>query len=143
MNVIFLEKTLTSTRPEEAIDVTPEVQDAVDQNDVSEGLVNVFCEHTSAGLIVTEGLWDLEEDVFTFLEDLIDGETEFRHNRYLDIDGRLAFNAEDHMKSIVSGHTVSFPVHESAIVKGSRQTIYFLEFDGPLKRYYNIQIIGE
>jgi len=28
-------------------------------------------------------------------------------------------------------------------VRGSRQTIYFMEYDGPLERTYVIQVLGE
>src|SRR5574341_1478198 len=64
------------------------------------------------------------------------------HNRYLDFDGRLGFNAGDHLKSLIAGYFAYFPVRGGKILKGSRQTIYFAEFDGPLSRECVVQVIG-
>lgn len=143
MEVIFEEMGLQTHKAEQAIDITPQISEKVKESGIQEGMVNVFTAHTSAGITVTEGLWDLEEDIFTYAKKLVSEDRGFRHNRYLDKDGRLAVNPSAHMKSVTFGYYASFPIHRGKIVKGSRQTIYFLEFDGPLYRYYNIQVLGE
>jgi len=142
MEIEFMKMSVQTERAEQAVDITPKVEQAVKESGIRDGLVSVFTEHTSAGLTVTEGLWDLEEDIFSFLRRLIPKNIDFRHNRYLEKDGRLAVNPEAHLMSLVAGYNVSFPVYNGSIVKGSRQSIYFLEFDGPLLRYYNVLIIG-
>ena len=63
--------------------------------------------------------------------------------RSLDFDGRLGFNAGDHLKSILGGINCFFPIEDGKIVRGSRQRIYFVEFDGPLARQVSIQVMGE
>ena len=143
MKTKVVRMSVQTEKAEEAVNITPVVERAVNESGVKEGLVSVFIEHTSAGLIVTEGLWDLEEDIFSFLRSLISENMDFRHNRYLEKDGRLAVNPEAHLMSLVAGYYVTFPVHNGGLVKGARQSIYFLEFDGPLLRYYNILILGE
>ncbi len=142
MEVELVRMNVQTARAEEAVDITPKVEQAVKNSGIRKGLVSVFTEHTSAGLTVTEGLWDLEEDIFNFLKQLIPQDMNFKHNRYLEKDGRLAVNPESHLMSLVTGYNVIFPVYDGGVVKGSRQRIYFLEFDGPLLRYYNILVIG-
>ena len=142
MEIELIRMSVQTEKAEEAVDITSKVERAVEQSGMKTGLVSVFTEHTSAGLTVTEGLWDLEEDIFDFLKRLIPKDVNFKHNRYLEKDGRLAVNPEAHLMSLVTGYNVIFPVYDGDIVKGSRQSIYFLEFDGPLLRYYNILIIG-
>jgi len=141
---IKLEKLeIQSRKGKELIDLTPDVERVVEESGVKEGLVTVLTMHTSSGIIVTEGLPCLEMDVLNHLDKLAPDQGNYYHNRYLAIDGRLGFNAGAHLRSIIGGIQVSFPIHEGQIVKGSRQRIYFAEYDGPLSRLCCIQVMGE
>ena len=132
----------------EMIDITPQVEQAVAASGVHNGLVLAMTAHTSSGLLVTEGIECLERDVLAHLERLApkeppEGTFGYWHNRYLDYDGRLGFNAGDHLKSILGGVNCFFPVENGKVVRGSRQKIYFVEYDGPLARTVLIQVLGE
>jgi len=141
---VKLEKLEVQTRrDQELIDITPQVERVVRESGVRDGVVNILTLHTSSGIIVTEGLPCLEMDVLNHLEALAPGQGDYYHNRYLDIDGRLGFNAGAHLKSILGGYSAFFPIENGQIVKGSRQRVYFAEYDGPLCRTYCIQVIGE
>ncbi len=147
--IIKLERIeVQSRRDMEMIDITPEVERVVRESGVRNGLVIAMTTHTSSGLLVTEGVECLERDVLAHLERLApkdppDGEYGYWHNRYLDYDGRLGFNAGDHLKSILGGINCFFPVENGQVVRGSRQHVYFVEYDGPLARTALIQVIGE
>jgi secondary thiamine-phosphate synthase enzyme len=141
---IKLEKLEVQTRKDkELVDITLEVEQVVRESGVQNGVVNILTMHTSSGIIVTEGLPCLEMDVLNHLETLAPDEGDYYHNRYLDIDGRLGFNAGAHLKSIIGGINAFFPIEDGQIVKGSRQQIYFAEYDGPLCRTYCVQVMGE
>jgi len=141
---IKLEKLEVQTRRDkELVDITPEVERVVRESGVQNGVVNVLTMHTSSGIVVTEGLPCLEMDVLNHLETLAPDDGDYYHNRYLDIDGRLGFNAGSHLKSILGGISAFFPIEDGQIVKGGRQRIYFAEYDGPLCRTYCVQVIGE
>lgn len=142
--IIKLEKFLIQSRKEvEAINVTLLAEDFVKKSGMKNGMVNIYNQHTSAGLLVTEGIPCLEEDIGALLDRLVPEDGNYLHRRYLDFDGRIGFNAQMHLKSVLVGCSASFPVSEGVIVKGSRQTIYFMEFDGPLERKISLQVIGE
>jgi thiamine phosphate synthase YjbQ (UPF0047 family) len=47
------------------------------------------------------------------------------------------------LKSILGGIQCSFPIEDGKVVRGSRQTIYFMEYGGPLERTYMVQVLGE
>lgn len=142
--IIKLERIKLQTRKlEEAVNITPQVEDVVRKSGVKQGLVNVMTTHTSSGLLVTEGIPCLEEDILTHLARLFPEEQDYHHRRYLDYDGRLGFNADAHLKSVVSGISCMFPIEDGKLVRGSRQTIYFMEYDGPLLRTYLVQVLGE
>jgi len=141
---IKLEKLEVQTRKDqELVDITSEVERVVRESGVKNGVVNILTMHTSSGIIVTEGLPCLEMDVLNKLGELAPDQGNYYHNRYLDIDGRLGFNAGAHLRAMLSGYNAFFPVEDGKIVKGSRQRVYFAEFDGPLARTCCIQVIGE
>ena len=142
--IIKLKKLEIQThKDKELVDVTGEVEKAVKESGVKNGMVFVLTMHTSSGIIVTEGLPCLEKDVLANLEKLAPDKADYFHNRYLDIDGRVAFNAGAHLKSILGGYKAFFPIEKGKIVKGSRQRIYFAEYDGPLCRTWSLQVMGE
>lgn len=135
--------TLHTTKPVQAIDITPEIHKAVKENPVNNGMVFILTLHTTAGLVVTEKLPCLEQDVLETLEKLIPEHRDYHHNRYLESYGRLGINAASHLRSIIAGTSLFFPIQGSEIVMGNAQNVYFLEFDGPVKRTYCIQMMGE
>lgn len=142
--IIKLERVKLQTRKsEEAINITPQVDEVISKSGVRNGLVNILTTHTSSGLLVTEGIPDLEEDILTHFARIFPEDENYHHHRYLDYDGRLGFNADAHLKSVLGGISCSFPIENGAAVRGSRQTIYFMEYDGPLLRTYLVQVIGE
>jgi secondary thiamine-phosphate synthase enzyme len=146
--IVKLERIEVQSRKDmEMIDITPEVDRVVAQSRLENGMVMALTTHTSAAVLVTEGIECLERDVLAHLERLApkeppDGAYGYWHNRYLDYDGRLGFNAGDHLKSILGGVNCVFPVENGKMVRGSRQRIYFVEFDGPLARTVLIQVLG-
>jgi len=141
---IKLERIKLQTRKsEEAIDITSKVDEVVQKSGVKNGVVNIMTSHTSSGLLVTEGIPCLEEDILTHFSRLFPEDEDYHHRRYLDYDGRLGFNADAHLKSVLGGISCMFPIENGKVVRGSRQTIYFMEYDGPLERTYLIQVLGE
>lgn len=142
MEVTFRKLEVQSTKDTELIDITNRVEDLVKESGVVEGMVFVLTLHTSAGVLVTEGLPDLERDILTHMAGMAPADGSYYHNRFLEIDGRLGFNAPAHLKSVLGGMSTFFPVAEGKLVKGSRQRIYFAEYDGPLNREVCIQVIG-
>ncbi|MCC6314310.1 MAG: YjbQ family protein [Thermomicrobiales bacterium] len=132
-----------TTADTQAIDVTGRVREIVTASGVQNGRVFVNTLHTTTAITVNEGLEDLEDDLLEFLRDLVPAERPYRHARFLHSDGQMAVNAPSHLRGALLGMHVSFPVADGAIVAGSRQTIYFVELDGPLFREYTVQVLGE
>lgn len=126
----------------ELIDITPIVKDVVADAGVAEGIVYVTTMHTTSGITVNEGLPDVEADLLTMLEKNAPEFGNYRHQRFLPSDGQMAVNSCSHQRSLLTGMQVAFPIENGAMVMGSRQTIYFAEFDGPLHRNYVIHLMG-
>ncbi len=139
---------VVSRKELEMIDITPEVDRLVEASGAGQGVVMITTAHTTSSIVVTEGVWCLELDIPAHLERLApkvppEGTYGYYHNRYLDFDGRLGYNAADHLKSVLGGIQAFFPIEDGKVVRGGRQRVYFVEYDGPLARTVFIQILGE
>lgn len=143
MKIKLKKVSIQTKKPMQAVNITPQVKKIVKESFVKDGLVNIMSLHTSAGIGITEGLSCLEEDIFFILEKLVPQEGDYHHARYLDSYGRLGMNAHTHLKSILTGMNTFFPIKDGKMVMSSTQTIYFLEFDGPLQRTFCVQVLGE
>jgi secondary thiamine-phosphate synthase enzyme len=127
----------------EFINITPRVRDIVREGPVKNGLALVMTMHTTTGLTVNEGLEDLEDDLQEMLMRLVPADAPFRHARFLHSDGQMAVNAPSHLRGALLGMQVAVPIEDGELVLGSRQTIYFVELDGPLHRDAIVHVIGE
>ena len=113
------------------------------ESGVLEGVVYVTTMHTTTAITVNECLPDVEDDVVAMLKRLAPvGDTSYRHARFLASDGEMAVNSHSHQRAALLGPQVAFPVEKGNVVLGARQTIYFVELDGPLLRNFVIHILG-
>jgi secondary thiamine-phosphate synthase enzyme len=127
----------------ELINITEKVHQIVTNSGVQAGTVFILSLHTTTALTINEGLPDLEIDIADAIQRLVPEEMIYRHARYLPSDGQMAINAPSHLRGALLGFQAFFPIQDGKIVSGSRQTIYFVELDGPQERTYVIQILGE
>jgi secondary thiamine-phosphate synthase enzyme len=142
MKSLIYRQTLLTRYETELIDITPDVLRILAESGVQTGTLFVLSLHTTTGLTVNEGLPDLEADMANTLEKLVPDDAIYRHARYLPSDGQMAVNAPSHLRGMLLGFEVFFPIEDGKLVTGSRQTIYFVELDGPQSRNYVVQIFG-
>ena len=133
---------IQTTADTQLIDITRRVEAVVDASGVEQGRVFINTLHTTTAITVNEPLEDLENDLLELFRDLVPADRPFRHARFLHSDGQMAVNAPSHLRGALLGIHVSFPIVDRRIVRGSRQTIYFVELDGPLRREYTVQVLG-
>ena len=126
------------------INIKNQVLEAVTDSGVLEGIVYVTTMHTTTAITINECLPDVEDDVLAMLKRLApSGDSSYRHARFLPSDGAMAVNSHSHQRAALLGSQVAFPIEQGKVVLGGRQTIYFVELDGPLLRNFVIHIIGE
>ena len=116
------------------IDITPLVKDDLRKSKVKEGLLVVYCPHTTAGITINE---NADPDV---VNDLIYGfEKVYPTNdkNYKHFEG----NSHAHMKSSTVGASQSIIIHNGNLILGCWQDIYFCEFDGPRNRTFYVKVI--
>ena len=114
--------------------ITPEVEQAVAESGIREGMVTGLTKHTTTGILVNEALECLESDIAYALGLFAPEERAYAHARMLKDYGSTAGNPTGHLKSMLTGNHCHFPILDGAVVRGGAQEIYFCEFDGPAQR---------
>ena len=116
---------VATTRHEEFIDITADVQAAVAASGAREGICAVFCRHTTAGVTINENADpDVRADILSALAKIVPSGP-YRH---------AEGNSPAHVKASLLWSSVTVPVSEGRLVLGTWQGIYFCEFDGPRRR---------
>ena len=118
----------------EFLDLTGEVQRAVDESGVREGVVTVFVPHTTAGVTINE---NADPDVKTDMETVLDRMVPWTGG-YLHAEG----NTASHVKASMMGSSAQVIVHDGRLQLGTWQGIYFCEFDGPRTRKVWLHVQG-
>lgn len=120
----MFELRVRTRRRTEARDITGEVMQTVKGREGS--LLHLFCTHTTCGLLINENADpDVMKDLLEAFERLAP-----RNYGYAHAEG----NSDAHIKSSLTGHSLTIPFHEGKPMLGTWQGIYLMEFDGPRER---------
>jgi secondary thiamine-phosphate synthase enzyme len=126
---------VTTTKREETIDITPRVKAAVTRSKVRAGICTIGVAHTTAAVFVNENADpNVQEDLLTALERAVPSNARYRH---------AEGNGPAHVKAVLVGSSVTLTVRDGELVLGTWQGIYFAELDGPRDRNATITVIGD
>ncbi|HSM14855.1 MAG TPA: secondary thiamine-phosphate synthase enzyme YjbQ, partial [Thermoanaerobaculia bacterium] len=135
-------KTLTFEVPERMgfVHVTPEVEEALRESGIREGLCLVNSLHITSSIFINDDEPGLHEDYKRWLEELapFDASPErYHHNRTGEDNG------DAHCKRQVMGREVVVAVTEGRLDLGTWERIFYGEFDGGRRKRVLIKIVGE
>jgi secondary thiamine-phosphate synthase enzyme len=108
------------------VNITPEIQSAVEKLGIQDGIVTAFIPHTTAGVTLNE---NADPDVTADMEGVLD--------RVVPWTGGYAHgegNTAAHVKASMMGSSVQVFVENGKLQLGTWQAVYFCEFDGPRSR---------
>ncbi|MDA8387608.1 MAG: secondary thiamine-phosphate synthase enzyme YjbQ [Nitrospiraceae bacterium] len=115
-----------SRQRNEFIDITGEVEQALKESGVDEGVCLIYVPHTTAGITINEGADPaVQRDIINNLSRLVPHDLGYFHREG---------NADAHIKSSLAGVSAEVPVEAGKLTLGTWQSIYFCEFDGPRHR---------
>ena len=122
----------TSSRIE-FLDLTGQIQAAVRESGVQEGLCHLFVPHTTAAITINENADpSVQADILMVLNKLISEREPYRH---------LEGNSPAHVKSSLIGPQLTVLVSGGRLVLGTWQGIFFCEFDGPRSRRLHVKVV--
>ncbi|MGH8442705.1 MAG: secondary thiamine-phosphate synthase enzyme YjbQ [Nevskiaceae bacterium] len=121
------------------INITPQVEDALRESGVKEGLCLVNAMHISASVFINDDERGLHHDFTAWLEKLAPHEPvkQWRHN------DTGEDNADSHIKRQVMGREVVVAITAGKLDFGPWEQIFYGEFDGRRKKRVLVKIVGE
>jgi secondary thiamine-phosphate synthase enzyme len=123
----------------EVLDITDEVQGALQSTPLHAGVVTVFVVGATGAVTTIEFEDGLVADLGEALQRLAPVQIDYTHNERWH-DG----NGHSHIRAALLGPSLSVPFCERRLMLGTWQQIVFLELDNrPRKRKVIVQIIGE
>ncbi|MGE5495491.1 MAG: secondary thiamine-phosphate synthase enzyme YjbQ [Burkholderiales bacterium] len=120
------------------INITGDVERALAESGIKEGLCLVNAMHITASVFINDDEPGLHSDFEKWLEKLAPEKphSQYAHNGFED-------NADAHLKRSVMGREVVVAVTEGKLDFGPWEQIFYGEFDGMRKKRVMIKIIGE
>ena len=121
-------------------DLTAGIQAIVARSDIETGICQVFCQHTSASLLLTENADpDVRADLESFMQRLVpDGDPIYRHT----MEGPDDMSA--HVRSVLTQSALSLPVGGGRCLLGTWQGIYLWEHrTAGHRRSVTVTVLGD
>ena len=120
------------------VNITRDVQSAVNESGIREGFVLVNTMNITASVFINDDESGLHQDFEAWLEELAPEKpySRYRHNGYED-------NADAHLKRTVMGRETVVAITEGKLDFGTWEQIFYYEFDGMRNKRVLIKIIGE
>ncbi|UCD06139.1 MAG: YjbQ family protein [candidate division WOR-3 bacterium] len=138
MKVYRKELWFNTQRREELINITPDVEQALQESGIKEGFCLVNAMHITASVFINDDESGLHSDFMKWLEHNMPHEPKrYRHN----LTGET--NADAHLKRQFMGREVVVAVTKGNLDFGPWEQIFYGEFDGRRKKRVLIKIIGE
>jgi thiamine phosphate synthase YjbQ (UPF0047 family) len=135
------------------VNLTDDVQRAVDDAEVTEGLVLVGAMHITAAVWINDDEEGLHEDALEWLDKvappswkapandvaaaLLPDPGDYRHHRGGEDNG------DAHLKNLLVHHQVIVPITGGRLDLGPWQRIFYCEFDGRRPKRLIIKVLGE
>lgn len=116
------------------VDITQDIENAIEKSKINEGTVCVFARHTTCALIISEIEDDLEKDLLNYFE------KEGPKRPFLHGHGGQS-HTPAHILSAIIGQSLVVPVKDGRMLLGTWQRLCLVEFDGPREREIVIQIL--
>jgi thiamine phosphate synthase YjbQ (UPF0047 family) len=145
--------TFHTDRRREWVRITDDVQAAVDDSGVAEGLVLVSAMHITAGVWVNDDEPGILADTLEWLDklappswqppandvarQLLPDPGDYRHHRGGEDNG------DAHLKNLLVHHQVVLPITEGRLDLGPWQAVFYAEFDGRRDKRLVIKVLGE
>jgi secondary thiamine-phosphate synthase enzyme len=119
----FTQQLHVATRGKGLYDFTREIEAWLDDHKTETGLLTVFCQHTSASLVIQENADpDVVADLADFLTRLVPEDTRlYRHT------AEGPDDMTSHIRAALTQTQLSIPIHKGKLALGTWQGVYLFE----------------
>ncbi|SFH74934.1 secondary thiamine-phosphate synthase enzyme YjbQ [Pisciglobus halotolerans] len=130
----FLKKIEMETKEKQSLtNIDHFVEEAVTESGIEDGIVLIFCPHTTAAITINENAdLDVQRDLDLAYRETFPNRAAFVHQEG---------NSDGHLKSSVTGTSEMVILTNGKILFGTWQSLYFWDFDGPRNRHFFVKIV--
>ncbi|MCP4746549.1 MAG: YjbQ family protein [Desulfobacteraceae bacterium] len=129
-----MQLTIKTSAKTEMINITGQVQEALDLEHFHNGICMVYVPHTTAAVTINESADpNVTRDILMILNKVVPWQADYRH-----IEG----NSPAHIKASLMGASVMLAVEKGRLLLGTWQGIFFCEFDGPRTRKAHLKLLS-
>ncbi|HSX18925.1 MAG TPA: secondary thiamine-phosphate synthase enzyme YjbQ [Candidatus Saccharimonadales bacterium] len=118
--------TINTTKHNEVVDITEEVNEILSKSKSEEGLVNITTLHTTCALTTADLDPGTDEDLLEAVTKMFP-EGNWRH-------GHNPGHVGEHIMSSLIGMTVTLPYKNKKLILGTWQRVILVELSGPRQR---------
>jgi secondary thiamine-phosphate synthase enzyme len=119
----FTHQIQIATRGKGLYDFTRQIESWLDGHKTETGLLTVFCQHTSASLVIQENADpDVVADLADFMTRLVPEDTRFYRHTAEGPDDMTS-----HIRSALTQTQLSIPIHHGKLALGTWQGVYLFE----------------
>ncbi|HEX5229459.1 MAG TPA: secondary thiamine-phosphate synthase enzyme YjbQ [Bryobacteraceae bacterium] len=136
----FTHELQISSRGKGLYDFTREIERWLAQHPTETGLLTVFCQHTSASLVIQENADpDVVADLADFMTRLVPEDTKlYRHT------AEGPDDMTSHIRSALTQTQLSIPIHQGRLALGTWQGVYLFEHRArPHRRSVILHLLAE
>ena len=119
------------------VNISAEVEKAVSDSGVREGLCLVNSMHITSSVFINDDEPGLHEDYKRWLEQLAPFKEGYLHHQTGEDNG------DSHLKAILVHHQVILPVTQGKLLLGTWQRVFYAEFDGQRAKRVVVAVMGE
>lgn len=139
MQVITIPVLLNTTGDADILDITEQVQAAVIQSGLENGIVTVFAPSATSALTTIEYESGALSDLRRLFDEIADPSRNYAHNARWG-DG----NGHSHIRAALLGPSLTVPFVDMLLTLGTWQQIIYIDFDNrPRRRELVVQVMGE
>lgn len=129
---------METKKKREYVNITPQVEKALEKSGIQEGLCLVNPMHITASVYINDDESGLIQDFDEFLEKIAPYDVQkYRHHQTGEDNG------DAHLKRQIFGREVVVAVTKGKLDFGTWEQIFYAEFDGCRRKRVLVKIIGE
>jgi secondary thiamine-phosphate synthase enzyme len=125
-----------TSKEKEIINLTPQVQEAINKSGIKEGICLVNSMHITSPIFVNDEEPGLKEDFIVWLEKLAPCKPDYKHHQTGED------NADAHLKRTIMGREVVCAITNGLLDFGPWEQIFYGEFDGKRDKRILIKVLG-
>ncbi|MBU6376825.1 MAG: secondary thiamine-phosphate synthase enzyme YjbQ [Bdellovibrionales bacterium] len=118
------------------VNATEKIEEVIERSEVTDGLCFVSAMHITSGVYVNDAESGLLHDIAGWLNKLAPFGLSYLHHQTGED------NADAHLKSFLTNHSLTAPITEGRLDFGTWQQIFYGEYDGNRPKRLLVKVLG-